>query len=267
MTEWLTILKEDSLPRKRRAAVLALGQIASEHREPKGPIDRILPALAKALRSDADPGVRTQAAVVLGQQVSRLRPAVPVGPVRGDPRRAGRRRPAGDGRGPRPVRAALPAGGGPARRRAEGPAAPTRAAAAEGARADRGGRPPGRPRADPDVEGPDPAARRAAAFALGRVDPEDPEPVSTALIWHWRRSRGRVAGSPRGQSCRLVRRVGRAAGRRHGDGTDRIARPARGPDRGGGPGRRRAAGRPGRGRPPTGGPVAREIRPSRPSGS
>ncbi len=65
MSEWMTVLKEDPTPRKRRAAVVALGQIASENRDYLG---TALLSVGKALKDDANPAVREQAAVVLGQQ-------------------------------------------------------------------------------------------------------------------------------------------------------------------------------------------------------
>jgi HEAT repeat protein len=64
LSEWLTILKEDEVVRKRRAAVVALGQIAAAHRDSAGPV---VAAVGRALRTDASPAVREQAAVVLGQ--------------------------------------------------------------------------------------------------------------------------------------------------------------------------------------------------------
>lgn len=65
MSEWLVMLKDDSVPRKRRAAAVALGQIASDHKDTR---KFVLPALAAALRNDPTPAVRGQAAVILGQQ-------------------------------------------------------------------------------------------------------------------------------------------------------------------------------------------------------
>lgn len=64
LSEWLTVLKEDETPRKRRAAVVALGQIATDHRDSLG---SVVAAVGRALRTDASPAVREQAAVVLGQ--------------------------------------------------------------------------------------------------------------------------------------------------------------------------------------------------------
>jgi HEAT repeat protein len=181
MTEWLTMLKEDSLPRKRRAAVLALGQLAADNGEPKGPIDRILPALARALRSDANPGVRTQAAVVLGQQSADNAPL-----FLSDLSEVIRVERDGDAR--REMAVAL-GRFGPLSRPAvvpladvlKDPAAPTRAAAAEALGRIGADARQAVPQLIPLLKDADPAVRRAAAFALGRVDPEDPEPVSTAL--------------------------------------------------------------------------------------
>jgi HEAT repeat protein len=65
MSEWLVMLKDDSVPRKRRAAAVALGQIATDHKETR---KFVLPALASALRTDPAAVVRGQAAVTLGQQ-------------------------------------------------------------------------------------------------------------------------------------------------------------------------------------------------------
>ena len=64
LSEWLTVLKEDETPRKRRAAVVALGQIATGHRDSVG---TVVAAVGRALRTDASPAVREQAAIVLGQ--------------------------------------------------------------------------------------------------------------------------------------------------------------------------------------------------------
>ena len=65
MSEWLVMLKGDSIPRKRKAAAVALGQIAADQKDTR---KYILPALAVAVRSDPYPAVRGQAAVTLGQQ-------------------------------------------------------------------------------------------------------------------------------------------------------------------------------------------------------
>ena len=65
MSEWLTMLKEDPQPRKRRAAIVALGQIAIANRDATAPA---LIAVGKALQVDANAAVREQAATVIGQQ-------------------------------------------------------------------------------------------------------------------------------------------------------------------------------------------------------
>jgi HEAT repeat protein len=65
LSEWATVLKDDPTPRKRRAAVVALGQIAADNKEA---LPAILGVVGKALKTDAHPAVREQAAVVLGQQ-------------------------------------------------------------------------------------------------------------------------------------------------------------------------------------------------------
>ena len=65
MSEWLIMLKGDSVPRKRKAAAVALGQIASDQKDMR---KFVLPALASAVRSDPAPAVRSQAAGTIGQQ-------------------------------------------------------------------------------------------------------------------------------------------------------------------------------------------------------
>lgn len=67
LTQWATMLKEDPVPRKRRAALVALGQIASQTADTE--TDRVIVVLlGKALRTDASEMVRHQAVVLLGQQ-------------------------------------------------------------------------------------------------------------------------------------------------------------------------------------------------------
>jgi HEAT repeat protein len=182
MSEWMTMLREDSLPRKRRAAVIALGQLAAENRQPNGPIERILPALARALRADANAGVRSQAAIVLAQQPPEhagLFLAELAETLRIERESEVRRELAvALGRFGRLSRAAVV----PLVETLTDPTAATRAAAAEAL-----GRigPEARQAAAaliPLLQDSDPAVRQAAAFALGRVDPDDPAPVSAALI-------------------------------------------------------------------------------------
>jgi len=65
VTEWMTMVKEDALPRKRKAAIIALGQIASDSKDAH---KAVLVVIVKAMKTDANAGVRGQAAVILGQQ-------------------------------------------------------------------------------------------------------------------------------------------------------------------------------------------------------
>jgi HEAT repeat protein len=63
--EYMSMAKNDPLPRKRKAAVLALGQLITDQQSSK---DTILPVVVKVLRSDSTSSVREQAARVLTQQ-------------------------------------------------------------------------------------------------------------------------------------------------------------------------------------------------------
>ena len=65
LSGWLAMLKSDPVVRKRRAAVVALGEMAAGSREAA---TAGLPALGRAALVDADPAVRQQAAQVLGRQ-------------------------------------------------------------------------------------------------------------------------------------------------------------------------------------------------------
>ena len=65
LSNWLTMLKEDPTPRKRRAAVVALGEIAAAN---KSEFVTAISAVGRALQNDASPLVRQQAATVIGQQ-------------------------------------------------------------------------------------------------------------------------------------------------------------------------------------------------------
>lgn len=64
LSEWLVMLKDDPVPRKRKVAVVALGQIGAAE---KSVMPTVLGAVTKAVRIDASPVVREQAAIVLGQ--------------------------------------------------------------------------------------------------------------------------------------------------------------------------------------------------------
>lgn len=67
LSAWNTMLKEDTVPRKRRAALVALGQIAAQ--TDNTDTDKLIVAIfGKTLRTDASSMVRRQAAVLIGQQ-------------------------------------------------------------------------------------------------------------------------------------------------------------------------------------------------------
>jgi len=65
LSEWQAMLKNDPLPRKRRAAIIALGELAQAE---KTAIVPALAAVGAAMRNDASPVVREQAAATLGLQ-------------------------------------------------------------------------------------------------------------------------------------------------------------------------------------------------------
>jgi len=180
MSEWMKILKEDPTPRKRRAAVVALGQIATDNKES---LPTALLAVGKALKADANPAVREQAAVVLGQQ------KVDDGglAVAGDLTESMRieKEPA--------VRREVAIGLGRYGKVAKGAVPPLMLALKDAdptvraAVADALGRIGDYARAAagellPLLKDSEKSVRLAAIFALGRIDPDDKEPVSTALV-------------------------------------------------------------------------------------
>ena len=61
-SEWAQLLRSDSSPRKRKAAVVALGQLWKE-----GKYFQSLPSISLALQQDPNAEVRVQAAIILGQ--------------------------------------------------------------------------------------------------------------------------------------------------------------------------------------------------------
>lgn len=65
LSEWQAMLKEDPVPRKRRAALVALGQLGQSHAEH---LPAIVLLAGKTLRNDSAAVVREQAATLLGQQ-------------------------------------------------------------------------------------------------------------------------------------------------------------------------------------------------------
>jgi HEAT repeat protein len=161
---WAVQLREDAVPRKRRAAVVALGQIAADH---KDVLPEVLQHLGRALRNDASPAVREQAAVTIGQQKIEAN----AGSVLADLAESMRaeREPAVR----REVAATLGRFGPAAKLAVQplnalgriGPDARTAA-----------------PDLLPLLKDAEKPVRQAAVFALGRVGPDDPAPVSAALV-------------------------------------------------------------------------------------
>lgn len=179
MSEWLAILKNDSSARKRKAAAVAVGQIANDLKDTK---KFILPALANTIRNDPAAPVRSQAAVTLGQQPPEFSGAfvtdlaeclrtekdtqvkIDVSTALG---RIGRLAKAG----------VLPLTG-----LLKDPNADVRASAADSL---------GRIGPDaksataallPLIDDKELLVRQRAVFALGRVEPDDPEPTVAALV-------------------------------------------------------------------------------------
>ena len=68
LSTWVVMAKEDPVSRKRRAALVALGQIAGRAKNDEETTRIVLVALGRALRNDAEPAVRRQAAGLIGQQ-------------------------------------------------------------------------------------------------------------------------------------------------------------------------------------------------------
>lgn len=204
MSDWLTMLKNDALPRKRRAAVIALGQIVAEHDDKEIP-PRVLPALAKAVRADTHPSVRAQAASVLGRQPADFTPLFLADlseVVRVEKDSDARREMAvALGRFGKLSRPAVV----PLSEVLQDQVPATRAAAAEALGRIGPDAKQVAPGLIPLLKDPDRNVRYGAVFALGRLDPEDPEPVSVALIGTMaaeaRRSGPSAAASAAGSSA------------------------------------------------------------------
>jgi HEAT repeat protein len=179
MTEWLAILKDDSLVRKRKAALVALGQIVINDEEAR---KKAMPGIAKALKVDGNAGVRAQAATLLGQQPIEAAPL-----VLGDLAEALRAEKDSD------VRKELAGAVGKFGRLSgaavlplvevlKDPAATTRAAAADAlGRIGKEAR-KAAPYVVPLAKDVDRAVRFATVFALGRLDPDDSETVAETLV-------------------------------------------------------------------------------------
>jgi HEAT repeat protein len=179
LSEWLAILKDDPLVRKRKAALVALGQMISGSEESQ---KKAIPGIAKAMKVDGTAGVRAQAATLLGQQPLEAAPL-----VLGDLAEALRSEKDSE------VRKELAIGVGKFGRLSgsavlplvevlKDPAAPTRAAAADalgkiGKEARKAA-----PYVVPLAKDADRSVRAAAVFALGRLDPDDSETVCETLV-------------------------------------------------------------------------------------
>jgi HEAT repeat protein len=180
LSAWATQLREDTVPRKRRAAVVALGRLADDHKDCQA---EVLQHLGRALKTDAAVAVREQAATTIGQQKIDAN----AGGVLADLAESMRSEKEPSVR--REVAASL-GRFGPASKQAvqpltaalTDPDAGVRAAAADAL---------GRVGADakasatellPLLKDGEKSVRQAAVFALGRVGPDDPAPVSAALV-------------------------------------------------------------------------------------
>ena len=179
LSDWLTMLKEDPTPRKRRAAVVALGQIAAAN---KSEFVTAVTAIGRALQNDAAPAVRQQAATVIGQQ--KVEDALVVltdltSAVRVEKEPSVRREVAVTlGRFGKLAKQAVPAladaladnddGVKAATAEALGRVGPESRAAA--------------PALLKLAKSADKPLRRAVTFALGRIDADDKPPVAAALV-------------------------------------------------------------------------------------
>ena len=179
LSDWLTMLKEDPTPRKRRAAVVALGQIAAAN---KSEFVTAVTAIGRALQNDAAPAVRQQAATVIGQQ--KVEDALVVltdltSAVRVEKEPSVRREVAVTlGRFGKLAKQAVPALTDALADKDDG----VKAAVAEAL----GRVGPESREAAPALlklaKASDKPLRQAVTFALGRIDPDDKTPVAAALV-------------------------------------------------------------------------------------
>ncbi len=179
MTEWMAILKDDSLVRKRRAAVVSLGQIVAGDAAAQ---KKAFPPLVKALKTDSNAGVRAQVATLFGQQSTEAAAL-----FLSDVAEALRSEKDSD------VRKELAVAAGrygklsaaavlPLTDILKDKAAPTRAAAAEAlGRIGKEAR-KSAPVLVPLAQDADRGVRYAAVFALGRIDPDDSEAAAEAIL-------------------------------------------------------------------------------------
>jgi HEAT repeat protein len=160
---WVDTLRNDASARKRALAAVALGRLWADHRYKDA-----LPNLGRTLRIDTSPAVRTQTATVIGQLKPEDAKAVAADVVEAlkneKESRVRRELATALGRFPEVAKAAVE------------PLTAVLKDLDPAARA---------PAADADLlpllADTDPAVKRAAVFALGRVRPEDPAAVGVAL--------------------------------------------------------------------------------------
>lgn len=179
MSEWIAILKDDPLVRKRKAALVSLGQMLPGTEELQ---KKAIPAIAKSLKVDGNAGVRAQAAILLGQQPVESAPLFLndlTEALRSEKDSEVRKELAiAIGRFGRLSGAAVL----PLIEVLKDPAFPTRAAAAETlGRIGKDAR-KSAPYLIPLVKDPDRTVRLAAIFAIGRVDPDDSETAAEVLV-------------------------------------------------------------------------------------
>lgn len=179
LTEWMAILKDDSLVRKRKAALLSLSQLIANDEDAR---KKAVPTIAKAMKVDGNAGVRGQAASVLGQL-----PTEAAVLFIGDLAEALRSEKDSEVRkelavaagrfGRLSVSAVLPLAD-----LLKDPAAPTRAASADAlGRIGKDAR-KAAPHLLPLAKESDRTVRMAAVFAIGRVDPDDSESAAEVLV-------------------------------------------------------------------------------------
>ena len=181
LSAWAIMAKEDPVPRKRRAALVALGQIASQS-DNRDVLKQVVAVVGRALRTDANSQVRQQAALILGQQNAEVAVVALTDLVEA-------LRVEADSTVRRDIVVTL-ARFGPLAKPAITPlidslkegSPPLQAAAADAL-----GRIGAEARvAIPELlrlaESSEVSVRQAAVFALGRIEPEDPQPSAAMLI-------------------------------------------------------------------------------------
>ena len=176
VSEWIAMAKDDPLPRKRKAAIIALGQLITKETQ-----DTVLLAVAKAMRSDSQASVRLQATLLLAQQPADMLagyiPDLTEGLRQEKDAAVKREQAIALGRlGKASQAAVLPLID------ALKDAPLVRAAAADALGRIGPGANAAAPILIPLTKDSDRSVKLAAVFALGRVDPADPDPVVATLV-------------------------------------------------------------------------------------